>query len=135
MLGSWALTLGRWDRPVPCSSRLPHEKIAQADAFIDPSLCGCELRARIPSDMQGARLPPQIPHLRAVRSGVAPSQTPLFPVRYLFSYVCVCVSCVWVCVSAIVCVFGSVCVCVCVCVSVRVSFLPGARFSQTPRAF
>ena len=43
MLGSWALTLGRWNRSVPCSFALPHDKCAHAHAFITPSLCGCEL--------------------------------------------------------------------------------------------
>ncbi len=43
MLGSWALSLGRWNLSVPFSFALPHDKCARAHAFIALSLCGCEL--------------------------------------------------------------------------------------------
>ena len=54
MWGSYAQTLGRWDRSMPFNFVFPQGKYAQADAVITPSLCGCELfnlstfRDRIP---------------------------------------------------------------------------------------
>ena len=59
MLGCWALTLGHWCRSVPRIFALPHDKYAQAVAFIAMSLCNSELFnfcafwARIPFATEG----------------------------------------------------------------------------------